>query len=66
MEWDRIEADWQRFKVGVKSQWRQLSDDHLDAIAGKRAPLVQRIKEIYGITKEEAEKQIAAWQARMK
>jgi uncharacterized protein YjbJ (UPF0337 family) len=64
MNWDRIEGNWKQFKGSVKSQWGKLTDDHIDVIAGKRDSLVGKVQEEYGITKEETEKQIAAWQAR--
>jgi uncharacterized protein YjbJ (UPF0337 family) len=64
MNWDRIEGNWKQFKGSVKSQWGRLTDDHLDVIAGKRDQLVGKVQEEYGITKDETEKQIAAWQER--
>ena len=66
MNWDRIEGNWKQFKGNVKEQWGKLTDDQLDVIAGKRAKLVGRIQESYGITKDETEKQLDAWQKRMK
>ena len=35
-------------------------------IAGKRAPLAGKIQEAYGVSKDEAEKQLADFQKRMK
>ncbi|HEX4780823.1 MAG TPA: CsbD family protein [Usitatibacter sp.] len=66
MNWDRIEGNWTQFRGNIKEQWAQLTDHHLDSIAGKRDQLVGRIQETYGITREETEKQIAAWQSRQK
>jgi uncharacterized protein YjbJ (UPF0337 family) len=66
MNWDRIEGNWKQFKGNVKEQWGKLSDDELDVIAGKREKLIGRIQESYGITKDETEKQLSAWQKRMK
>jgi uncharacterized protein YjbJ (UPF0337 family) len=42
--------------------WGKLTDDHLDVIAGKRINLAGKIQEAYGISKEEAEKQIKAFE----
>jgi uncharacterized protein YjbJ (UPF0337 family) len=64
MNWDRIEGNWKQFKGSVKSQWGKLTDDNLDVIAGNRDQLVGKVQEAYGITKDETEKQIAAWQNR--
>ena len=66
MNWDRIEGNWKQLKGNVKQQWGKLNDDHLDVIAGKRGQLSGKIQEVYGITKEETEKQISDWQARQK
>ncbi len=66
MNWDRIEGNWKQFKGNVKQQWGKLTDDQLDVILGKRDQLAGRIQESYGITKDEAEKQLAEWQDRQK
>lgn len=58
MNWDRIEGNWRQFKGRVKAQWGKLTDDDIDIIEGKRDQLVGKIQEQYGITKDEAEKQV--------
>ena len=58
MNWDRIEGNWKQFKGTVKARWGKLTDDELDVIAGKRMELSGRIQEAYGLTKEQAERQI--------
>ncbi len=63
MDWVRIEGDWDRLKGSVKRQWDKLTDEQLDAIAGKRDALSGRIQETYGITKETTERQVSAWQS---
>ena len=55
-----------QFKGNVREQWGKLTDDQLDVIAGKRDNLAGKIQETYGLSKEEAEKQLADWQKRMK
>lgn len=66
MNWDRIEGNWKQFRGNIKEQWGKLTDDQLTAIAGNRDQLVGKVQEAYGITKEETEKQISAWQSRQK
>jgi uncharacterized protein YjbJ (UPF0337 family) len=58
MNWDRIEGNWKQIKGRVKEHWGKLTDDDVDVIAGKRDQLVGKIQETYGITKDEAEKQV--------
>lgn len=64
MNWDRIEGNWKQVKGSVKQQWGKLTDDQLDVIAGKRDQLFGKIQEAYGISTEETEKQLSAWQQR--
>jgi uncharacterized protein YjbJ (UPF0337 family) len=66
MNWDQIEGNWKQFKGNIKQQWGKLTDEQLTVIAGNRDHLVGKVQEMYGITKEETEKQISAWQSRQK
>ena len=66
MNWDRIEGNWKQFKGNAKQQWGKLTDDQLDVIAGKRETLAGKIQETYGISKDQAESQLADWQERLK
>lgn len=58
MNWDTIEGNWKEFKGKVQSQWGKLTNDRLDVIDGKRDQLAGEIQHAYGVTKDEAEKQI--------
>lgn len=58
MNWDSIKGDWKQFKGKVKTQWGKLTDDDLDVIAGKREELAGKIQSTYGLSRENAEKQI--------
>jgi uncharacterized protein YjbJ (UPF0337 family) len=66
MNWDRIEGNWKQFKGNAKAQWGKLTDDQLDVVGGKRENLAGKIQEKYGISKDEAEKQLSAWQKALK
>jgi len=66
MNWDIVEGNWKQFKGMVKARWGKLTDDHLDVIAGKRVELSGKIQEAYGVTKDEAEKQIKIFEDRNK
>ena len=58
MNWDRIEGNWKQLKGKVNEKWGKLTDDHLDVVAGKREQLAGKIQEVYGIGKDEANRQI--------
>ncbi|MEQ1803554.1 MAG: CsbD family protein [Gammaproteobacteria bacterium] len=62
MNWDRIEGNWKQATGKVKERWGKLTNDDLDVIAGRRDQLAGKIQERYGIAKDEAEKQLAAWE----
>jgi uncharacterized protein YjbJ (UPF0337 family) len=64
MEWDLVEASWQQFRGEVHANWGRLSCVRLDVIAGRRACLSNEIEEAYGVTSEEAERQIKSFEAR--
>lgn len=61
MNWDKIEGGWKQFKGKLREQWGRLTDDDVDVVEGKREKLVGRIQERYGITKDEAEREIREW-----
>jgi uncharacterized protein YjbJ (UPF0337 family) len=61
MNWEQVEGKWKQLKGSVKQKWGKLTDDDLDVIAGKRDQLVGKIQQRYGITKEEAQRQIDDW-----
>ena len=62
MNWDRIEGNWKQLKGTLKAKWGKLTDDEFDVIAGNRDKLVGKLQENYGITKDEAEKQVSNWE----
>lgn len=61
MNWDRIEGNWKQVKGKVKEQWGRITDDELDVILGKRDQLAGKIQANYGVTREEAERQLNDW-----
>lgn len=65
MNWDRIERDWKRFKVNAKERWAKLSEEQLNAIAGRRPLLAGRIRDAYALSRDDAERQLSDWQARL-
>jgi uncharacterized protein YjbJ (UPF0337 family) len=62
MNWDRVQGNWKQFKGSVREKWAKLTDDHMNAIDGRREVLSGKLQEAYGIGKQEAERQIADWQ----
>ena len=58
MNWDQLEGDWKQMKGAVKEKWGKLTDDDLTVVQGKAQALAGRLQERYGITKEEAQRQM--------
>jgi uncharacterized protein YjbJ (UPF0337 family) len=64
MDWTLIQGNWSRFKVSAKQNWGKLTEAQLEAIAGRRELLARRIQDAYGMSQQEAEKQLTYWQSR--
>ena len=62
MNWDRISGNWTQWKGRIQERWGKLSHDQLNVIAGRRDQLSGRIQEVYGLTKEETERQLRNWE----
>jgi uncharacterized protein YjbJ (UPF0337 family) len=66
MNWDQIAGNWKQIKGVVREKWGKLTDDDVDVIAGKRDILLGKIQERHGIAREEAEKELKAWEDSLK
>ncbi|MBN8772137.1 MAG: CsbD family protein, partial [Thiobacillus sp.] len=58
--------NWKQVKGKFKEQWGKLTDDDFDAIEGRREQLTGKIQERYGVTRDDAEKQVKEWQNQAK
>lgn len=58
MNEDTLKGKWEQAKGNVQKQWGKLTDDDLDVIKGNTKVLVGKLQEKYGMTKEEAEKEV--------
>ena len=65
MNWERVEGQWHQFKGELKSKWAKLTDDDLKNVGGKREQLIGKLQERYGVMKEEAERQVNEWLAKL-
>jgi uncharacterized protein YjbJ (UPF0337 family) len=59
MNWNQIAGDWLRFRGRIQENWGKLTDDDLEVVAGRREELIGRLQIRYGLSREEAEKQVA-------
>ena len=61
---DILAGNWKQFKGKMLEQWGDLTNDDLDVIEGRRDQLAGKLQERYGLAKEEAERQIKAFEDR--
>lgn len=63
MDWLQIERDWQKYVVSAKERWSKLSTEQLAATRGRYGILSARVREAYGLTREQSEFQVSEWQS---
>lgn len=66
MNWEQIQGKWHAYKGQVKQYWGKLTDQDLTVINGKREVLIGKIMERTGVTKEQAEKDVAVFMSACK
>jgi len=62
LDWGAIQADWDQFKAQAKRRWDRIGEQQLHAIGGRRVLLAARVKEAYGLSNEDTERQLTDWQ----
>jgi uncharacterized protein YjbJ (UPF0337 family) len=65
MNWDTVKGNWKQMTGKVKEEWGELTDDEITEAEGDRDKLVGKVQAKYGIAKEEAEKQVDSFAARV-
>ena len=65
MNWTQVEGKWDQVKGNIKSHWGKLTDDDLKAAHGRRDVLIGKVKERYGMRKEEAEANVDEFIAKL-
>ncbi len=65
MNWDQIEGKWKQYKGKAKEAWGDITDDEFDRVAGKRDQMVGLVQEKYGKAKNDAEREVDAWFAKL-
>jgi uncharacterized protein YjbJ (UPF0337 family) len=56
MNKEQVEGKWEQLLGKVQAKWGKLTHDDVAMIAGRREQLHGRLLELYGISKEDAEK----------
>jgi uncharacterized protein YjbJ (UPF0337 family) len=61
MNWDQIAGEWQKAKGTLRTKRAKLTDDDLEAIAGRKDILVGKLQTRYGLKKEDVERDVDAY-----
>lgn len=59
MNKEQVEGKWAQLMGRVQAKWGKLTHDDVAVIAGRREQLQGKLHELYGITKEELDKELA-------
>ena len=62
MNSDQMKGNWKQLVGKAKEKWSRLTNDDWQVVEGKRDQLVGKIQERYGITREEAERQLGEFE----
>lgn len=63
MEWKEVERNWTQYKDRVQDRWDELTADELNQIGGSYNELVGKLQEKYGITQQQAERELEEFQS---
>lgn len=58
MDKDIFKGKWEQLRGNVQKEWGKLTDDDLDKIKGDSKILAGKLQEKYGMTKDEAEREV--------
>jgi len=61
MNWNEVEGKWNQMKGTVREKFGKLTDDDLQVIAGKKDQFLGKLQERYGISREQAQKDLDNW-----
>jgi len=61
MNWNEVEGNWKQMKGTIREKFGKLTESDLQVIGGKKDQLVGKLQERYGISREQAEKDLDAF-----
>lgn len=61
MNWDQFEGKWEQMKGQVKQKWGKFTNDDMTVISGKKDQLLGKLRERYGYTTEQADRELGAF-----
>ncbi|HWA39373.1 MAG TPA: hypothetical protein VG873_16060 [Burkholderiales bacterium] len=64
MDWTQVETSWDKYLVAAKQQWGKLSEEQIAATRGRYDVLSARVREAYGLTRQQSDFQLSEWLSR--
>ena len=61
-----LAGNWKQFRDDMILQWGKLTDDDIDAADGRRDEMVGKIQRRYGLSTNEAQRQVTNFESRFK
>ena len=61
VDWESIRSNWRHYLPFARAQWAQITERELELIDGQREVLAEHISVVYGISRDEAQFELAAW-----
>ena len=66
MNWDVVQGNWKQMVGKAKERWGDMTDNDWERMDGRKDQLTGAIQEKYGITRDEANRQIDEWATNLK
>lgn len=61
MRWEALEANWESYQNQAKDRWGKLSVEELEATHGRRDRLIDKVRDCYRLSHEEAQIEVDSW-----
>jgi uncharacterized protein YjbJ (UPF0337 family) len=61
MHWEQLEANWNHYAGAARAHWSELTDDDWKTITGGKDRLIARIQGRYGVSEQDAGRQVEEW-----
>ena len=61
MNWEQLEGQWDQVKGQVKEKWGKFTNDDMTIIRGKKDQLLGKLRERYGYSVEQANRELGTF-----
>lgn len=61
MRWQDIRTHWDHLRGDARRTWPRLMDEELEVVRGRREVLIDKVRDAYHHSHEEAEREVDVW-----